>query len=95
MVGVMPSGPPPNSILSQIKAKLVELVDKRKAMMETWEQRWEWLRLRECTGGAREECGSSGGSEVAGPGTERCPSLPQCWRCASSPAMPQWLSRGS
>ncbi|NWU19149.1 SPTB1 protein, partial [Dyaphorophyia castanea] len=30
---------------SEIKAKLVELVDKRKAMMETWEQRWERLRL--------------------------------------------------
>ncbi|XP_041891496.1 spectrin beta chain, erythrocytic-like isoform X1 [Corvus kubaryi] len=29
----------------EIKAKLVELVDKRKAMMETWEQRWEQLRL--------------------------------------------------
>ncbi|NXW69922.1 SPTB1 protein, partial [Hirundo rustica] len=29
----------------EIKAKLVELVDKRKAMMETWEQRWERLRL--------------------------------------------------
>uniref|UniRef100_A0A8D2MFY1 Spectrin beta chain, non-erythrocytic 2 n=1 Tax=Zonotrichia albicollis TaxID=44394 RepID=A0A8D2MFY1_ZONAL len=29
----------------EIKAKLVELVDKRKAMMEMWEQRWERLRL--------------------------------------------------
>ncbi|NXP63969.1 SPTB1 protein, partial [Chloropsis cyanopogon] len=29
----------------EIKAKLVELVDKRRAMMETWEQRWERLRL--------------------------------------------------
>ncbi|XP_032604878.3 spectrin beta chain, erythrocytic [Taeniopygia guttata] len=29
----------------EIKVKLVELVDKRKAMMETWEQRWERLRL--------------------------------------------------
>ncbi|NWZ99740.1 SPTB1 protein, partial [Nesospiza acunhae] len=29
----------------EIKAKLVELVDKRKAMMETWEHRWERLRL--------------------------------------------------
>ncbi|NXE00367.1 SPTB1 protein, partial [Chaetorhynchus papuensis] len=29
----------------EIKMKLVELVDKRKAMMETWEQRWERLRL--------------------------------------------------
>ncbi|NXM88157.1 SPTB1 protein, partial [Oenanthe oenanthe] len=45
VVGVMPSGPLPNSISSQIKAKLVELVDKRKAMMEMWEQRWERLRL--------------------------------------------------
>ncbi|XP_072722020.1 spectrin beta chain, erythrocytic isoform X1 [Ciconia boyciana] len=29
----------------EIKAKLVELVEKRKAMMETWEQRWDRLRL--------------------------------------------------
>ncbi|RLV97192.1 hypothetical protein DV515_00011929 [Chloebia gouldiae] len=29
----------------EIKVKLVELVDKRKAMMEMWEQRWERLRL--------------------------------------------------
>ncbi|XP_074774418.1 spectrin beta chain, erythrocytic isoform X2 [Athene noctua] len=29
----------------EIKAKLVELVEKRKAMMETWEQRWDQLRL--------------------------------------------------
>ncbi|NWW74402.1 SPTB1 protein, partial [Climacteris rufus] len=42
---MLPPGPPPDSFPSQIKAKLVELVDKRKAMMETWEQRWERLRL--------------------------------------------------
>ncbi|KAK2520457.1 hypothetical protein Q9966_013385 [Columba livia] len=29
----------------EIKAKLVELMEKRKAMMETWEQRWDQLRL--------------------------------------------------
>ncbi|XP_037257634.1 spectrin beta chain, erythrocytic [Falco rusticolus] len=29
----------------EIKAKLVELVGKRKAMMEMWEQRWDRLRL--------------------------------------------------
>ncbi|XP_065491515.1 spectrin beta chain, erythrocytic [Caloenas nicobarica] len=29
----------------EIKVKLVELVEKRKAMMETWEQRWDRLRL--------------------------------------------------
>ncbi|XP_061856553.1 spectrin beta chain, erythrocytic [Colius striatus] len=29
----------------EIKAKLVEVVEKRKAMMETWEQRWDRLRL--------------------------------------------------
>ncbi|KAM9223528.1 spectrin beta chain, erythrocytic-like [Leptosomus discolor] len=29
----------------EIKAKLVELVEKRKAMMEMWEQRWNRLRL--------------------------------------------------
>ncbi|NXF54560.1 SPTB1 protein, partial [Oceanites oceanicus] len=29
----------------KIKAKLVELVEKRKTMMETWEQRWDRLRL--------------------------------------------------
>ncbi|NXJ98435.1 SPTB1 protein, partial [Corythaixoides concolor] len=30
---------------SQIKTKLVEVVEKRKAMMEMWEQRWDRLRL--------------------------------------------------
>ncbi|NXL68275.1 SPTB1 protein, partial [Chordeiles acutipennis] len=29
----------------EIKAKLMELVEKRKAMMEMWEQRWDQLRL--------------------------------------------------
>ncbi|NXL37344.1 SPTB1 protein, partial [Glaucidium brasilianum] len=29
----------------EIKAKLMELVEKRRAMMETWEQRWDQLRL--------------------------------------------------
>ncbi|NXH18808.1 SPTB1 protein, partial [Bucco capensis] len=29
----------------EIKVKLMELVEKRKAMRETWEQRWERLRL--------------------------------------------------
>ncbi|XP_042641312.1 spectrin beta chain, erythrocytic isoform X2 [Tyto alba] len=29
----------------EIKAKLMELVEKRKAMLETWEQRWDRLRL--------------------------------------------------
>uniref|UniRef100_A0A8B9Z1Q5 Uncharacterized protein n=1 Tax=Buteo japonicus TaxID=224669 RepID=A0A8B9Z1Q5_9AVES len=29
----------------EVRAKLVELVEKRKAMMETWEQRWDRLRL--------------------------------------------------
>uniref|UniRef100_A0A8C3KFD8 Spectrin beta chain n=1 Tax=Calidris pygmaea TaxID=425635 RepID=A0A8C3KFD8_9CHAR len=29
----------------EIKTKLMELVEKRKAMMETWEQRWDRLRL--------------------------------------------------
>ncbi|NXT27258.1 SPTB1 protein, partial [Syrrhaptes paradoxus] len=29
----------------EIKAKLVELVEKRRSMMETWEQRWDRLRL--------------------------------------------------
>ncbi|XP_075568377.1 spectrin beta chain, erythrocytic isoform X2 [Pelecanus crispus] len=29
----------------EIKAKLMELVDKRKAMMEMWERRWDRLRL--------------------------------------------------
>ncbi|NXY64827.1 SPTB1 protein, partial [Callaeas wilsoni] len=29
----------------EIKTKLVEVVDKRKAMMEMWEQRWERLQL--------------------------------------------------
>lgn len=35
----------------QIKAKLMELLDKRKAMMEMWQKRWDQLRLRECGDG--------------------------------------------
>lgn len=35
----------------QIKAKLMELLDKRKAMMEMWQKRWDRLRLRECGDG--------------------------------------------
>ncbi|XP_028314612.1 spectrin beta chain, non-erythrocytic 1-like isoform X2 [Gouania willdenowi] len=29
----------------EIKAKLLQLTDKRKEMMDKWEDRWEWLRL--------------------------------------------------
>ncbi|XP_068800473.1 spectrin beta chain, erythrocytic isoform X2 [Struthio camelus] len=29
----------------EIKAKLVEVVEKRRAMVETWDRRWDWLRL--------------------------------------------------
>lgn len=32
--------PPP-----QIKEKLLQLTDKRKDMIDKWEDRWEWLRL--------------------------------------------------
>lgn len=30
---------------SQIKEKLLQLTDKRKEMIDKWEDRWEWLRL--------------------------------------------------
>ncbi|XP_062431896.1 spectrin beta chain, erythrocytic isoform X2 [Rhea pennata] len=30
---------------AEIKAKLIELMEKRKAMVETWDRRWDWLRL--------------------------------------------------
>ena len=30
---------------SQIKEKLLQLTDKRKDMIDKWEDRWEWLRL--------------------------------------------------
>lgn len=29
----------------QIKEKLLQLTDKRKDMIDKWEDRWEWLRL--------------------------------------------------
>lgn len=29
----------------QIKEKLLQLTDKRKEMIDKWEDRWEWLRL--------------------------------------------------
>lgn len=57
--GTVPPGPPHDDVPSQIKAKLVELMEKRKAMMETWEQRWDQLRLRECAGGAGGDRGSA------------------------------------
>ena len=31
----------------QIKEKLLQLTDKRKDMIDKWEDRWEWLRLGE------------------------------------------------
>lgn len=31
----------------QIKEKLLQLTDKRKEMIDKWENRWEWLRLGE------------------------------------------------
>ena len=33
--------------LCQIKEKLVQLAEKRKEMMYKWDDRWDWLRLRE------------------------------------------------
>uniref|UniRef100_K7FTW3 PH domain-containing protein n=1 Tax=Pelodiscus sinensis TaxID=13735 RepID=K7FTW3_PELSI len=30
---------------AEIKEKLQQLTEKRQAMMETWDRRWEWLRL--------------------------------------------------
>lgn len=30
---------------SQIKEKLLQLTEKRKEMIDKWEDRWEWLRL--------------------------------------------------
>lgn len=29
----------------QIKEKLLQLTEKRKEMIDKWEDRWEWLRL--------------------------------------------------
>lgn len=33
--------------IPQIKEKLLQLTDKRKDMIDKWEDRWEWLRLSE------------------------------------------------
>lgn len=32
-------------LFSQIKEKLLQLTEKRKEMIDKWEDRWEWLRL--------------------------------------------------
>lgn len=32
-------------VFVQIKEKLLQLTDKRKEMIDKWEDRWEWLRL--------------------------------------------------
>lgn len=31
----------------QIKEKLLQVTEKREEMMLKWEDRWDWLRLRE------------------------------------------------
>lgn len=36
-------------LASQIKEKLLQLTDKRKDMIDKWEDRWEWLRLSKCS----------------------------------------------
>lgn len=74
VTGTVPLRPPHDGVPSQIKVKLVELVEKKKAMMEMWEQRWDQLRLCECAGGAGEDRGSAGGWWQRG--AEHCPSLP-------------------
>lgn len=33
------------TVCVQIKEKLLQLTDKRKEMIDKWEDRWEWLRL--------------------------------------------------
>lgn len=33
----------------QIKEKLLQLTEKRKEMIDKWEDRWEWLRLSKDT----------------------------------------------
>lgn len=32
-------------VFIQIKEKLLQLTEKRKEMIDKWEDRWEWLRL--------------------------------------------------
>jgi hypothetical protein len=32
-------------LFMQIKEKLLQLTEKRKEMIDKWEDRWEWLRL--------------------------------------------------
>lgn len=49
-------GPPHDSHPLQIKAKLMELLDRRKAMMEMWQQRWDRLQLCECGDGVWVGC---------------------------------------
>lgn len=36
-----------NVFFPQIKERLLQLTDKRKDMIDKWEDRWEWLRLGE------------------------------------------------
>lgn len=79
----------------QIKAKLMELLDKRKAMMEMWQKRWDRLRLRECGDGVWVGRGIFGVIPLPPKlGVLNAAPFPQCWRCASSPGTPQWPSRG-
>lgn len=36
-------------VFLQIKEKLLQLTEKRKEMIDKWEDRWEWLRLSKDT----------------------------------------------
>lgn len=82
----------------QIKEKLLQLTDKRKEMIDKWEDRWEWLRLSKtrlhpvsdqhrCWGASpcHRLVGADGGVTVS----------PQFLRCTSSPVMRAWLRPGS
>lgn len=66
--------PPGDSHPLQIKAKLMELLDKRKVMMELWQQRWDRLRLCKCDDG---RVGGQGGClGLVGPPRQLLSALP-------------------
>lgn len=59
----------------QIKEKLLQLTDKRKDMIDKWEDRWEWLRLGNSIKSFSVCCTVLAKSSALGL-TEHCPTVP-------------------
>lgn len=86
-------------LLVQIKEKLLQLTDKRKEMIDKWEDRWEWLRLSKiCLQPVSDfnlGLGPALDWELLKADSGLNVSPPQFLRCTSSPVMLAWPRPGS